>query len=403
MRRSYLHLLGGVLFSLPLLFASCGNGDNALEEIINGGGSGGSTAVTEITIDLTAIADEYLNDEKTQLNLKVGDEVPLSFIIKPDGLTDADVTLTSDDPTIVNIDGKKVKALKSGTTKVTAKAGDKSATCPVTVTEPYTAKQYKKYTVNGDNSITPSKETAPSDPIEIANDYTGTIASDWYTVTGDNVSISGQTLTGDVHLILCDGAKLTINGTLQAGNYNLYIYGQGKGDGKLNVTNSNNHAIYGSSADGKVIEIHGGEITAAATGYGLYAKGIKVYGGKLTATAAGESSSIFFENGGFDVYGGEVEATNTNISSSLGLYGISGGINNNILTVYGGKVKGTGNGKGSSTYYGCGFKCKVKSENGIKFYFSDDNSTWDDSGNPYDGTTAAPKKRYAKAEKVVSE
>ena len=40
MRRSYFRLLEGVLFSLPLLFASCGNGDNALEEIINGGGSG---------------------------------------------------------------------------------------------------------------------------------------------------------------------------------------------------------------------------------------------------------------------------------------------------------------------------------------------------------------------------
>ena len=31
MRRSFLHLLEGVLLSLPLLFASCGNGDNALE------------------------------------------------------------------------------------------------------------------------------------------------------------------------------------------------------------------------------------------------------------------------------------------------------------------------------------------------------------------------------------
>lgn len=135
MRRSYFRLLEGVLFSLPMLFASCGNGDNALEEIINGGGSGGgSTAVTEITIDLTAIADEYLNDEKTQLKLQVGDEVTLSFAIKPDELADTEVTLTPDDPTIVSIDGKKVKALLAGTTKVTAKAGDKSATCTVTVT-----------------------------------------------------------------------------------------------------------------------------------------------------------------------------------------------------------------------------------------------------------------------------
>jgi hypothetical protein len=134
MRRSYFRLLEGVLFSLPLLFASCGNGDNALEEIINGGGSGGgSTAVTEITIDLASLDAKYLNDEKTQLNLKVGDEVTLSFTIKPDELADTEVTLTPDDPTIVSIDGKKVKALLAGTTKVTAKAGDKTATCEVTV------------------------------------------------------------------------------------------------------------------------------------------------------------------------------------------------------------------------------------------------------------------------------
>lgn len=31
MRKNFLRLLEGVLFSLPMLFASCGNGDNALE------------------------------------------------------------------------------------------------------------------------------------------------------------------------------------------------------------------------------------------------------------------------------------------------------------------------------------------------------------------------------------
>ncbi len=181
MRRSYFRLLEGVLFSLPLLFASCGNGDNALEEIINGGGSGGgSTAVTEITIDLASLDAKYLNDEKTQLNLKVGDEVTLSFNIKPAELADAEVTLTPDDPTIVSIDGKKVKALLAGTTKVTAKAGDKTATCEVTVlptlstpltveaitagtikvTSPKAGMQYSK---NGGD-----KTAVPTDPINVA-------------------------------------------------------------------------------------------------------------------------------------------------------------------------------------------------------------------------------------------
>ena len=139
MKKNIFNLLGGVLLSLPLLFASCGNGDNALEEIINGGGSGGgSTAVTEITIDLASLDAKYLNDEKTQLKLQVGDEVTLSFTIKPDELADTEVTLTPEDPTIVSIDGKKVKALLAGTTKVTAKAGEKTAECTVTVIAPLT-------------------------------------------------------------------------------------------------------------------------------------------------------------------------------------------------------------------------------------------------------------------------
>jgi hypothetical protein len=69
MRRSYFRLLEGVLLSFPLLFASCGNGDNALEEIINGGGSGGSGEVTAATITTapTATAGDILAGSTTAL------------------------------------------------------------------------------------------------------------------------------------------------------------------------------------------------------------------------------------------------------------------------------------------------------------------------------------------------
>ena len=39
MKKSYLHLVGGSLLCLTMMLASCGNADNALEEIINGGGN----------------------------------------------------------------------------------------------------------------------------------------------------------------------------------------------------------------------------------------------------------------------------------------------------------------------------------------------------------------------------
>lgn len=35
MKRSVLNLLGGLLFCLPMVFTSCGNLDNPLEELVN--------------------------------------------------------------------------------------------------------------------------------------------------------------------------------------------------------------------------------------------------------------------------------------------------------------------------------------------------------------------------------
>ena len=89
--------------------------------------------VTSITVDLSKIDEKYLDTEKTKLQLTVGDVVTLSFTILPEEMASTEVELTAADETILSIDGLKVKALKAGETKVTAKAGDKTATCIVTV------------------------------------------------------------------------------------------------------------------------------------------------------------------------------------------------------------------------------------------------------------------------------
>jgi hypothetical protein len=255
-----------------------------------------------------------------------------------------------------------------------------------------------------------TKKTAASDPTAVANSDADVTWSDgWYTVSG-NVTITGTvTLGADTHLILQDGATLTINGQLdcRTNGKNLYIYGQEKGDGKLNVTNNSGKAI--NSNWNYRIDIHGGEITASAAGVyntGLYTGYLAVYGGKLTATSGG-ASGIGFENT-IDVYGGEVVATSNATSSEYSYYGISsGGMDTQILTVYGGKVTATGNGKYYDPEYGSGIYCYVKSgTSGIKFYFSDDGTTWGD-GTRYDASPtkvgsddsdAATRKRYAKAE-----
>lgn len=253
------------------------------------------------------------------------------------------------------------------------------------------------------------KKKATTTPVAVADATTNvTWGAGWYTVSG-TVTITGNvTLGADTYLILQDGATLTINGQLdcRTNKKNLYIYGQKKGDGKLNVSNNSGIAI--NSEWNYRIDIHGGEVTASAAGYsnyGLYTGYLAVYGGKLTATS-GDRNGILF-NKTFDVYGGEVVATS---NSTLPVYyGIGSGSDSasQILTVYGGKVTATGNGlSGTGSEYGSGFGCYVKSgTSGIKFYFSADGTTWDE-GTGYASATkvglsnadAATKKRYAKAE-----
>ncbi len=259
----------------------------------------------------------------------------------------------------------------------------------------FAANEYNEASWDG-SKVVFTKKTAATTPTAVANSNTAVTWSDgWYTVAGE-VTISGKvTLGADTYLILQDGAKLTINGQLNANTNqkNLYIYGQRKGDGKLNVICSSDEAIYGKI--NKTVEIHGGEITAEGEYAGLSAGYIKVFSGKITATCGSDYMGINFMNS-CDVYGGEIEATTNNVSFASA--GISDGLNGGTFTVYGGKVKGTGNGVEDGTYYGSGFKGKVKSGTaGIKFYFSDNGTDWDE-GTYYETATAAPQKKYAKAE-----
>lgn len=214
--------------------------------------------------------------------------------------------------------------------------------------------------------------------------------SAWLTVSG-NVTLTGTVnLTQDVNLILQDGATLTINGQIDCGSNNLKIYGQEKGDGKLNVTNNSGTAI--NINTNYRIEIHGGEVTAEATTYdnGIKNCDIKVYGGKLTATSA--SAEGISNSGNFEVYGGEVEATSTAAGNNY-----CAGIEDCTLIVYGGKVKCTGQENGPG--YCFGMRSRLKSgTSDIKFYFSADGTNWSNGYYYGEASSSDEFKRYGKAE-----
>ena len=127
--------------------------------------------------------------------------------------------------------------------------------------------------------------------------------STWY-VVNSNVTISDRIIvTGDVHLILMDGASLKASaGITVNGDNSLTIYGQSEGTGKLIATAGDAHAGIGGSdgfAGGTII-INGGIInatggyTAAGIGGGAAGNGgtITINGGSVTATGGFSAAGI---------------------------------------------------------------------------------------------------------------
>ncbi|MCR4584413.1 MAG: InlB B-repeat-containing protein [Lachnospiraceae bacterium] len=123
----------------------------------------------------------------------------------------------------------------------------------------------------------------------------------WYAVTASTECSSSITVTGTVHLILCDGATLTATrGIRVAETTSLFIYAQSKGEdaGCLKITSpdSCNAGIGGGDGgEGGTITINGGNVTATG---GMYGAGI---GGGYDSTSGGIIT----------INGGTVTANNT--------------------------------------------------------------------------------------------
>ncbi len=187
----------------------------------------------------------------------------------------------------------------------------------------------------------------------------------WYVVNDDITYTSGITLSGNVHIILANGATMSIgtstdriNGVGINNGSSLTIYGQSTDAttmGTLSIYTSakNKHAI-----NTGVITINGGHVTANANGvfaYALRATSTNINGGIVSVTATGTGAFAIDTRGNTVITGGTVEATSTNASAIYardnGNVTISGGnviaraggnaIAGNNLTISGGNVEAT--------------------------------------------------------------
>ena len=94
---------------------------------------GGFTAKCAVTVIAKTVDVSSISLSKTELTLTEGDSETITATVKPDDATDKTVAWTSSDPAVATVKDGKIDALKEGVATITAKAGDKTATCEVTV------------------------------------------------------------------------------------------------------------------------------------------------------------------------------------------------------------------------------------------------------------------------------
>ena len=128
------------------------------------------------------------------------------------------------------------------------------------------------------------------------------LTSGWYAVTENTAIDSRVTVTGNVNLILCDGAELTVPKGINAAEGNsLTIWQQRNKTGKLTVTAPDNKYAAlggGNTQSAGNVTVNGGVLNLTSTydaaalggGYGSAGGTITITGGTVTATPGGNGA-----------------------------------------------------------------------------------------------------------------
>ena len=175
-----------------------------------------------------------------------------------------------------------------------------------------------------------------TNPTVLTNSMTS-LSAGWYvvenTVTdGDGIDVSFSSvliLSGDVHIILADGAEMSINSDTDGidaseSSGSLTIYGQSAGTGKLSIEatgtdNDNGMGIYAHN-----ISINGGIITIKSVNDGIVAisgTNVNINGGIVTVSPITQNNNgIYTESGDININGGKVSVISTNTINNTTYY-----------------------------------------------------------------------------------
>ena len=269
-----------------------------------------------------------ITSQITSLNISFG---PYDdYMITPNSLSNIYVALYPEDSANITIKAATASGnytyAKSGVTLVAGKFY-RSA---VVLAPAAASDTYRVFT----GRTTYTDETIPDGATSVTSGMTSWAAGT-YVVSSDVTIDANVSCSGDINLILKDGASLTVNGTF-IGADNLNIYGQELGTGSFTVLADD---IDVSASN---IIIHGGNIYVEGSGYTqcFECMNMDIYHGTVTAAGAMNGFMIM---GNIRIFGGDVMASTT-MGAALQIYG-SG--TPGSLTVSGGTFTALGIGSGS--------------------------------------------------------
>ena len=314
------------------------------------------TKVLESVVDMTKNSDDGVPTswmaqkivavtgiklDKTELALSVGGVGTLKATVAPEDATDKTIIWTSSNTSVATVDANgNVTGVAAGTATITAQAGDKTATCVVTVTAAPVGKTIDLSTLTAayeaQNGDVLTRTLGANVKISIADGATVTL--DGVTINGVdnwNYEWAGITCEGDATIILKGGTTNTVKGFQNkypgihpAVGKTLTI----KGTGSLTASSNSDGAGIGGGREIACgnIEIQGGTIKATggngAAGIGSATSGscgsITISGGTVTAIGGDAAAGIGSGNragcGAITISDGTVSATGGQNAAGIG-------------------------------------------------------------------------------------
>ena len=251
---------------------------------------GGKTATCEITVFAKTIAVSGISMSEDALFLTKGQSYTLKATVVPDNATNKTVQWTTSDASVATVDQNgTVNAISSGDATITASAGDKSATCAVSVIIPVTSITLNKTsltlekgscevltaTVSPQNATNKEVKWTSSDDAVATVDQNGTVNA---VSNGDAVitaSAGDFSATCTVSVIV-PVSSITLNKT----ELTLLVGDNAQLEATVNPEDATDKAVTWYSSDTDIATVDDGKITAVNFGIAY----ISVQTGNLVET-----------------------------------------------------------------------------------------------------------------------